>query len=172
MNVRPWFQGMMAILVTGLIMSSVLDLSAAVIGSVRDGLIVVTGDGEEIIGLDIISLGEYLIPIPILPGESDPSAAPFMFFLKNEPDEVILGTFGTPLTLDSELVTAIGYAAPRGTDVAADLAQSAFGEPMAIVPTPIVFVDSLVPEPAAALLAFFGVLGLLGCRQHRKSHVG
>jgi hypothetical protein len=160
----------MAVLFTGLIMSSVLDLSAhaAVIGSIIGDKIAVTGDGEEIIGLDIVSRGDYLIPIPVLPGESDPSPEPFMFFLKNEPDEVILGTFGTPLMLDGELVTAIGYAAPLGTDITADLIQSTYGEPGALEPTSLFF----VPEPATALLAFIGVLGLLGFRQHRKSHVG
>ena len=168
MNAKQWFQGM-AVLFTGLIMSSVLDLSAhaAVIGSVRNGRIILMGEGEEAVGLDIASLGGYLIPIPIALGETDASPDPFMFLLKNEPDQVVLGTFGTPVKLDGALVTSIGYAPPPGTDIAADLVNSAYGEPLAVVPTPIVF----IPEPAAALLAFVGVLGLLGFRRHGKSHV-
>ena len=84
----------------------------AVTGSVRNGRIAVSGTGQKLLGLDFQSQAGLL--------SNDESAAPFGFFLAEQPEHVSLGALGpsNAVTLDGELITSVYYA---GTNPERDL---------------------------------------------------
>lgn len=77
-----------------------------------DGRIVLVGTGQQILGIDFTSAANLLVPI------SDGNAFPFQFALANDPGQVVVGNFGSAVTVDGQLVTTIGYS---GSNPAGDL---------------------------------------------------
>ncbi len=78
------------------------------IGAVNpDGKIVLRGDGHLVRGLEFNSEAGLLVPIP--PGDNTANPAPWQVLLANTPHQVVLGSVGSTVTVDGELVTPVGY---------------------------------------------------------------
>ena len=132
-----------------------------VVGSIVDGKVAITLDADAALsGLNLKSAGGNFVPIP--PGDTTAPAAPFTFLLANNASNVSYAAIpGTTVPVSAgTLVTGVGY---TGTgDVAADLAESAYGNAafqQVNFPT--------VPEPATGVMAALACLGLLGFRRRR-----
>ena len=120
-----------------------------------EGYVVLSGEGVELLGIDLISAAGNLVPDS--PGDLDASASPFAFTLSNAEDQVTYGNLTDPVLLDGELVLGLKYAGDSA-DFAADMSGS-WGGPVA--DGTIAF----VPEPNGYLMALFAVIGLLGWRR-------
>lgn len=133
-----------------------LSAHAQVSGVVNeDGFIEITGNGEEAAGIDLISAGGFLVPIP------GNDATPFTFLLSNTADQITWGSLGSTVTLDGTLVTGASY---TGTDPLVDLTAS-WGDGADPVAFPVA---PVIPEPTAGLLAVFAALGMMGFRGRRN----
>ena len=155
-----------ALAVCALLLCGSFAQAQEVSGSVNgDGFIVVTGTGNPMAaGLDIVSAGSNLVPIP--PGTTAAPADPFSFLLANSNQQVTFGNLGTTVSLEGELVTMVGYNSSSGADPAVDLAASTWGN--GPTPVSIPFAGTpVIPEPATGLMAVFGALGVLGFRRRR-----
>lgn len=140
---------------------------AQLTGSVNeDNLIVLSASGDpvELIGIDLLSEGGYLIPVP-----GDPaSAAPFGFLLSNTANQVTYGSVGAAVTIEGELQLAVGYDTGAG-DITSDLVAQ-FGDltpdsaPIAIAFSPA---SPIVPEPGTGLMLLLGSAGLGLFRRRR-----
>ena len=124
---------------------------AQVAGTVNeDGIIVISGNGEEAAGVDINSAGGHLVPV-------DGGAAPFAFFLSNTANQITWGNLGTAVTLEGEWVTGAGY---TGDDPAGDITAT-WGSGVTPVAfpvtggTPVEPPSEVIPEPATGILAAF-----------------
>ena len=86
------------------VMLAAVSANAQVSGVVNaDGFIEITGNGQEAAGIDLISAGGLLVPIP------GNDAAPFTFLLANTPGQITWGSLGSTVTIDGTLVTGAGY---------------------------------------------------------------
>jgi len=141
---------------------------AQLTGSVNDDNQIVLstlGDPVELIGIDLLSEGGYLIPVP---GGASASAAPFGFLLANTAEQVTYGSVGNAVTIDGELVLAAGYDTGAG-DIANDLVAQ-FGDltpdsaPISIAFSPA---QPIVPEPGTGLMLLLGSAGLGLFRRRR-----
>lgn len=68
--------------------------------------IVLVGSGEQVVAYQFRSPAGLLEPIP---GGEDADVSPFELLLANEPSLVSIGTLGPAVTIEGELVTAVGY---------------------------------------------------------------
>ena len=69
-----------------------------------DFFFVLSGQGEEISGVDIQSPAGGLVPAADPPG-----AAPFTFFLSNTPTQITYGNLGTTTTIDGLVTLGAGF---------------------------------------------------------------
>ena len=129
-----------------------------------DGQIVLLGKGIDLVGVDLISSGGYLVP----PNEDDPD--PFAFFLENTSSQVTYGVLGTSVPLDGELPLSAYYQVSENVDISQDLAQSQWGGLGDGNQGPIGFPLPPTPEPGAGSLAVLGLAYLFGMtrRRHRE----
>ena len=134
---------------------------AQVTGEVRDGFIVVIAESPvEAAGLDFVSAGGNLVPVPDPPGSS-----PFTFFLSNSPNQITWGNLGSTVTIDGEFVTQAGYS---GDNPEGDLTASwGMGATPVAFPVTVPSTGPVVPEPTSGLMAAFAAIGLLGFRRRR-----
>lgn len=171
-------------LLTALLLVSMTALlaQAQVTGEIRDGkIVVIATEPVAAAGLDLISAGGLMVPVPDPPG-----ASPFTFFLSNTPNQITWGNLGSTVTFDGEFATNAGYTGddPAGdltaawgngpTPVAFPVTGAAVVEPPVVTPpvvtppvTPPVG-NETIPEPTAGLLSVFAALGVLGFRRRRN----
>jgi hypothetical protein len=138
--------------------------TAQITGSIdEDGFIVISGNGESLVGVDFISEGGFLIPIP--PGDLTAPADPFQFLLANSPTQVTFGNLSpaSDVVVDGDLVLSVGYDA-LGQDLRAE-----WGSRAADIPTgfPVVLRSTVLPEPSGASLAVLSCIPLLLVRRRR-----
>ena len=124
------------------------------------GQIVITGNGQQISGINIRSESGSLVPIAS--GDLAADSGPFSFFVANNENQVTLANLGATVTLN-ELVLDIGVDA-------ADLSSSDLVFEIAVGPeVRVVRFDGneVIPEPQSQSLAFLASLTLLA-RQRRS----
>ena len=126
-----------------------------------EGQIVLLGTGIDLVGVDLISAGGYLVP----PDEDNPD--PFAFFLENSSSQITYGVLGTSVPLDGKLPLTAYYRTSDNVDIAQDLAQSQWGGLGDGNQGPIGFPLPPTPEPGAGTLALLGCVCLFGITRRR-----
>ena len=86
-----------------------------VTGEVREGKIIVfSSESVPLSGLDFQSPAGNLVP-----GDNQLAADPFMFFVANTANQIVVGNLGTTVELDGALNTNIGYLGDPAGDLSA-----------------------------------------------------
>ena len=152
------------LLSTCVLFGSFAEVTAQITGSINeDGFIIISGNGESLVGVDFISEGGFLIPVP--PGDLTAPADPFQFLLANSPTQVTFGNLSpaSDVVVDGDLVLPVGYDA-LGQDLMAE-----WGSREADVPTafPVVLRSTVLPEPSGGSLAFLACISLALGRRRR-----
>lgn len=73
-----------------------------------DGSLTISGSGQAVVGLELISPGGFLQPIPDGAGGA-PDPNPFQILLSNTNEQVTLGVLGDGLILDGSIQLGAGY---------------------------------------------------------------
>lgn len=134
--------------------------TAQITGSVNsDGKVVLSGDNVPVLGVELKSAGGFLIPV------DTNLAAPFEFFLRNTPEQIIYGSLVNEVVIDGDLVLSAGYANPGGFE--GDLIGQWGGPEIvgAVSDGPIRF----VPEPSAGGMLLFAAIVFSRFRGKRKT---
>ncbi len=76
-----------------------------------DNQLVLNGNGEELVGVEVKSESSSLIPI------ADNNAAPFQFLLLNQANNVSFGSLGQSVVLDEPLTLGVGWDPTSTADV-------------------------------------------------------
>ena len=142
------------------ILSSTIAQARVMTGYVNSDQHVVVSSDFAVFGLDLISEGGYLVPIP--PGDVTAPADPFQFLLTNSPNHIAYSSFGRSVLLDNEVLSA-KYAPPEGVLATDDLTGTCAA---GFQPCTITISD--VPEPPTSLLFLFSALAFLGFRVPRN----
>ena len=97
-----------------------------------NGFITINGSGQPLAGVEFISQGELLSPVPSVDG-GPPSADPFQFLLSNTASQVTYGNLGQDIVLEGSLRLSVGY---DGKTPATDL-TAVWGNGTTPVPFPV-----------------------------------
>ena len=109
-----------------------INLGDSLLGVVNSqGLITVSGGGQEVTGFEFNSPGGLLVPVPTVDGTTSP--APFETLLFNTPNRVAFGNVGSTLTVFGSVELSVGY---TGVDPAADL-SAVWGSGTEAIPFPV-----------------------------------
>lgn len=109
-----------------------VDLNETLLGVVTsEGLITVSGSGQEVTGFEFNSPGGLLVPVPTVDGVTSP--APFEALLFNTPSRVAFGNVGSTLQVDRAISLAVGY---RGLNPEEEL-SAVWGSGVEAIPFPV-----------------------------------
>lgn len=93
---------------------------SGIVGSVNpEGMIVISGSGVDVRGLEFLSGERLLVPVPSIDNEA-PSAAPFQALISNTPARVTYGNLGFDVRIDGSVTLGVGYSGRNpGQDLSA-----------------------------------------------------
>ena len=125
-----------------------------------DGYVVLSGTDLDLIGIDLMSAGGHLIPIP------NDDASPFSFLLKNVPTQITYGNLVGSVRLDGELKLSAGYEVTDVFDLNGQWGATGAGNDGAIAfPNP-----PIVPEPGTFGLMLTAMLSIGLFRRRSRNH--
>ena len=96
----------------------------------EDGFLVFSARDAALAGIDLVSVGSHLVPLPAGANGSPTSAnpAPFTFLLSNSSSQITWANVGSVTVIDGEFVTEARYTGSRRpADFEADLGSSTSG---------------------------------------------
>jgi len=124
-----------------------------------DNMFYVTGSGESIVALNLLSKGGYLVPGAL--------ATPFTVQIP-APNQIAFANFGSMITVNGSVKTSAGYNPDKKpeffSDVTADFGDASGTHAIA---ASAITCPTCVPEPTSALLAGMGSLALMAFRRRR-----
>lgn len=114
------------------------------------GLIELYGSGQDLAGVEFISQGGLLTPVPIVDGENLPRPDPFEVLLSNSEQRVTYGSLNSTVRVDGRLILSAGY---RGNSPEDDL-SAVWGRGIEAIPFPVTAFGSPSYSPWNDSVAF------------------